>query len=83
MSAYATFLERKRRVAAEHGITASILPPQFAGIGSEGYESIRLGRKFVGFELKTQYAEVAARNLRAAERANDQQSLFSASEMTA
>ncbi len=48
----------------------------FTGIGSEGYEAIRLGRRFVGFELKPQYAEVAAKNLRAAERANDQQSLF-------
>ena len=52
-----------------------VLSP-FAGIGSEGYEAIRLGRRFVGFELKPQYAEVAAKNLTAAERANDQQSLF-------
>jgi hypothetical protein len=38
-----------------------VLSP-FAGIGSEGYEAIRLGRRFVGFELKPQYAEVAAKN---------------------
>lgn len=53
-----------------------ILSP-FAGIGSEGYEAIRLGRRFIGFELKDQYAEVAAKNLKAAESANAQGSLFS------
>jgi DNA modification methylase len=52
-----------------------VLSP-FAGIGSEGYEAIRLGRRFVGFELKEQYAAVAAKNLRAAESANAQGSLF-------
>ncbi len=52
-----------------------VLSP-FAGIGSEGYEAIRLGRRFVGFELKPQYAEVAARNLREAEQQKLQGSLF-------
>ncbi len=41
----------------------------FAGIGSEGYEAIRLGRKFIGVELKPLYAKTAARNLRQAEEA--------------
>jgi len=36
----------------------------FAGIGSEGYESIRLGRRFLGIELKESYFKVACRNLR-------------------
>jgi DNA modification methylase len=36
----------------------------FAGIGSEGYESIRLGRRFLGIELKRAYYEQACRNLR-------------------
>lgn len=52
-----------------------ILSP-FAGIGSEGYEAIRLGRRFEGFELKREYAEVAVKNLRAAEQANAQGTLF-------
>lgn len=39
----------------------------FAGIGSEGYVSIELGRKFVGIELKPSYFEQAAKNLKAAE----------------
>lgn len=39
----------------------------FAGIGSEGYESVRLGRSFIGIELKPGYFISAARNLRQAE----------------
>lgn len=52
-----------------------ILSP-FAGIGSEGYEAVRLDRRFVGFELKPQYADVAAKNLAAAVLAKSQGSLF-------
>jgi hypothetical protein len=40
----------------------------FAGTGSEGYASIRLGRKFVGIELKPAYYKRAVANLHAAER---------------
>ena len=36
----------------------------FTGIGSEGYVSIEMGRKFIGSELKRSYWELAARNLR-------------------
>ncbi len=36
----------------------------FAGIGSEGYVSLRLGRRFYGCELKREYLEQADRNLR-------------------
>jgi DNA modification methylase len=35
----------------------------FTGIGSEGYVSIEMGRKFVGAELKRSYWELAKRNL--------------------
>ena len=35
----------------------------FMGIGSEGYESVRLFRKFIGFELKPSYFKVACQNL--------------------
>lgn len=38
----------------------------FAGIGSEGYVSIEMGRRFVGSELKKSYFELAKRNLREA-----------------
>lgn len=40
----------------------------FAGIGSEGYEAVRLGRRFYGCELKAEYHAQAAANLKRAER---------------
>ena len=39
----------------------------FAGIGSEGHEAVRLGRKFTGIELKRSYWIVACDNLERAE----------------
>lgn len=44
-----------------------VLSP-FAGIGSEGYQSVIRGRRFVGIELKPSYYETAKRNLAEAER---------------
>lgn len=41
-----------------------VLSP-FAGIGSEGIESLKLGRRFVGVELKEAYWKQACRNLEA------------------
>ena len=38
----------------------------FAGIGSEGVVSLKLGRRFVGSELKPAYHRIATRNLEAA-----------------
>lgn len=38
----------------------------FAGIGSEGYTALNLGRKFVGSELKKSYFEQACHNLKGA-----------------
>lgn len=48
----------------------------YAGIGSEGYEAIKLGRRFVGSELKASYFESACRNLRHAEESLMQGTLF-------
>ena len=42
-----------------------VLSP-FAGIGSEGYVSLQLGRKFIGAELKASYYRQAAANLASA-----------------
>lgn len=44
----------------------TVLSP-FAGIGSEGYQALKLGRRFVGIELKPEYFAAAVRNLRQAE----------------
>lgn len=52
-----------------------VLSP-FAGIGSEGYEAVRLDRRFLGFELKPSYAETARKNLVAADHAKAQAALF-------
>lgn len=52
----------------------------FAGIGSEGYESLRMGRKFVGAELKKSYFDVARRNLERMVREKSQVTLWSAME---
>ena len=35
----------------------------FGGIGSEGYCAVKMGRRFIGTELKPQYFEVACMNL--------------------
>lgn len=48
----------------------------FAGIGSEGYTAIKMGRKFLGAELKASYWQQACRNLQQAHR--EQQGLFAA-----
>jgi DNA modification methylase len=57
-----------------------VLSP-FAGIGSEGVGSLRLGRKFVGFELKPEYFEVAVKNLKNEERKAAQPKLFDDAEL--
>jgi DNA modification methylase len=67
-------IERCIRLWSNPGET--VLSP-FAGIGSEGYEAIRRGRKFVGIELKRQYWNVARRNLeRAAAVRGGQMAMF-------
>lgn len=38
----------------------------FMGIGSEGYVSVKMGRKFIGAELKSSYFKLAVRNMETA-----------------
>jgi DNA modification methylase len=52
----------------------------FAGIGSEGYVAIEMGRRFVGTELKRSYWELAKRNLGEAREHKDA-GLFNTEEM--
>lgn len=52
-----------------------VLSP-FMGIGSEGFEAIRLGRRFVGCELKSSYYRQAVANLRIAEQVKDSPTMF-------
>jgi DNA modification methylase len=35
----------------------------FAGIGSEGYQALKMGRRFIGSELKQSYYDQACANL--------------------
>ena len=48
----------------------------FTGIGSEGYMALKLGRKFLGCELKESYFLQAVRNLESVKRDAAQPSLF-------
>lgn len=52
-----------------------ILSP-FAGIGSEGYQAVKMDRRFVGVELKESYFECAVKNLIKAETKVEQMELF-------
>ena len=42
----------------------------FAGIGSEGYQAVKFGRKFVGIELKQSYFNMMVKHLKEAEMAS-------------
>lgn len=67
-------IERVIRLWSNRGET--VLSP-FAGIGSEGVEAIKHGRKFVGVELKQSYWRTACDNLREIETAVNAPTLLS------
>lgn len=48
----------------------------FLGIGSEGYQSLKMNRKFIGTELKASYFDVAAKNMERAILERGQLSIF-------
>ena len=54
-----------------------VLSP-FMGIGSEGYASIKAGRRFIGTELKQSYFRQAVKNLKSAEATSAGGDLFTA-----
>lgn len=66
-------IERCVRLWSNAGET--ILSP-FAGIGSEGFKALQLGRKFIGVELKPSYYQAAVRNLHQAVAKSNQNSLM-------
>jgi DNA modification methylase len=73
-------IERCIRLWSNRGET--VLSP-FAGIGSEGYEAILRGRRFIGVELKPEYWRVGVRNLREAEQVAGAPDLFATLEAPA
>jgi DNA modification methylase/superfamily II DNA or RNA helicase len=66
-------IERAIRLWTNAGET--VFDP-FAGIGSTGHEAVRLGRQFVGIELKPEYFNTAVKNLKRAEILKAQVTLF-------
>lgn len=52
-----------------------VLSP-FAGIGSEGYQAVKMGRKFIGIELKESYFNCAVKNIQSACKKEQQKELF-------
>lgn len=66
-------IERVVRLWSNRG---ELVASPFAGIGSEGHESVRLGRRFVGCELKPSYWKTAAANLQKAQTVRDMPSLL-------
>lgn len=59
-------LEVIRRALHLWSKTGDVVLSPFMGIGSEGHEALRAGRRFVGAELKASYYGQAVRNLAAA-----------------
>ena len=53
----------------------TVLSP-FAGIGSEGYESLKLNRNFIGIELKKSYFNQMEKNLQSVIKQKEQVTLF-------
>lgn len=67
-------IERAVKLWSNEGDT--VLSP-FMGIGSEGYQSILMDRRFVGIELKEAYFLLAVKNLKRAEVMKSEKILFS------
>lgn len=68
-------IERCVRLWSNPGET--VLSP-FAGIGSEGYQSLLCGRNFIGAELKPEYYRTAIGNLKRAAHEFNQDTFFTA-----
>jgi hypothetical protein len=51
-----------------YSVPGDIVLDPFTGIGSTGYQAVKMGRKFIGSELKPEYAKQAARFISEAER---------------
>ena len=56
-------LETIRRCILLYSNKGELIFSPFAGIGSEGYVALQNGRRFIGIELKPEYAKIANENL--------------------
>jgi DNA modification methylase len=70
------------RIVRLYSNPGEIVFSPFTGIGSEGYEALKLGRRFYGCEIKAEYIAAATSNLERAIRSREtaNQSLFAAIE---
>jgi DNA modification methylase len=66
-------IERSLHLWSNEGDT--VLTP-FMGIGSEVYQAVKMGRKGIGFELKSSYFELACKNVKSVEDGKFQLNLF-------
>lgn len=71
------FIERCIRLWSNKG---ELVFSPFAGIGSEPYTAVRLGRRALGIELKPSYWATAVNNMKSLDNAKDQMSIFDALE---
>lgn len=55
-----------RRLIKLYSNPGELVFSPFTGIGSEGYEALKLGRRFYGCEIKPEYIQAAKANLRKA-----------------
>lgn len=71
-------LEVVRRLILLYSNPGELVFSPFAGIGSEGYQALRLGRRFYGCEIKAEYIAAAKKNLARAlaVKADAERSLF-------
>lgn len=71
------------RLVRLYSNAAEVVFSPFAGIGSEGFKALMLGRRFFGVELKQEYHDACLKNLGRAirQRAEEQRTLFDRVEM--
>lgn len=64
------------RIVGLYSNPGNVVWSPFAGVGSEGVQSLRMGRRFIGCELKESYFRQGAKNLAEEERPDPQADLF-------
>lgn len=64
------------RCIALHSAPGELVLDPFSGIGSTGFQAIKMGRRYVGIELKKSYHEVAIKNLKWVEFESDKGDMF-------
>lgn len=65
-----------KRLTALYSNQGDLVFSPFTGIGSEGYQAVLMGRRFLGFELKDEYFNQATKNLKYAKEKKNQGNLF-------